>query len=145
MERVKELLINFRNAVAFSYSWLVICCLAVTLISGKDTLDAGFLLKLLVLCIWASFSFVICFRTQKMQKKGFIFSLSCFYIMFIPAEIGLFYLMGIFKGAGSPAAWIVFIAIIAVMYIVSLIIDNMIMKKNAVDYTRKLTEYINNK
>lgn len=65
--------------------------------------------------------------------------------MFIPAEIGLFYLMGIFKGAGSAAAWIVFIAIIAVMYIASLIIDNMIMKKNAVDYTRKLTEYINNK
>ncbi len=145
MERVKELLINFRNAVAFSYSWLVICCLAVTLISGKDTLDAGFLLKLLVLCIWASFSFVICFRTQKIQKKGFIFSLSCFYIMFIPAEIGLFYLMGIFKGAGSPAAWIIFLTIIAVMYIVSVLIDNTIMKKDAVDYTRKLTEYIKNK
>ena len=145
MERVKELLINFRNAVAFCYSWLVICCLALTLLSGKDALGAGFLLKLLVLCIWAAFCFVLCFRTQRMQKRGFIFSLSCFYVMFIPVEIGLFYMMGIFKGAGSPAVWIIFVVIIAVMYIVSLIIDNIIMKKNAVNYTQKLTEYIKNK
>jgi len=53
--------------------------------------------------------------------------------------------MGIFKGPGSPAAWIIFLTIIAVMYIVSVLIDNTIMKKDAVDYTRKLTEYIKNK
>ena len=71
-------------------------------------------------------------------------SLTCFYIMFIPAEIGLFYLMGIFKGPGSPAAWIIFLTMIAVMYIISVLIDNTIMKKDAVDYTQKFTEYIKN-
>ena len=144
MERVKELLRIFRNALAFCYSWLVICSLAVTFLLGKDALSVAYLVKLFVLCVWAAFSFVLCFRTEKMQQRGFIFSLSCFYIMFIPVEIALFYLMHLFKGVGSIAAWILFFALIAAMYIVSLLIDHIVMKKKALSYTRKLTEYIGN-
>ena len=88
-----------------------------------------------------------------MYRGGFHkgYSVSCFCLLYHNLEhpnhtpLGLFYLMGIFKGPGSPAAWIIFLTIIAVMYIVSVLIDNTIMKKDAVDYTRKFTEYIKNK
>lgn len=143
MERVKELLIYFRNAVAFGYSWLVICVLVVALLTGQDVMSVDFLLKLLVLCLWAAFCFVLCFRGRRITQRGFIFSLSCFYILFVPVEVALFYMTGLFKGTGSIGVWIVFGAIVVSTYITSLLIDMIVMRKKAVSYTQKLEEYIN--
>ena len=61
--------------------------------------------------------------------------------MFIPAEILMFYLMGIFEGSGSLSLWVIFFTIIILMYIISLIIDVLIMRKKAVEYTEKLDAY----
>ena len=138
---IRNVLANLRDGVAFAYSWLVICVLAISLINGTDTLSVSFLLKLLVLCIWGALSFVVCFRTKALTKRGFIFSLTCFYVMFIPAEILMFYLMGIFEGSGSLILWVIFFTIIILMYIISLIIDVLIMRKKAVEYTEKLDAY----
>lgn len=138
---IKEFLKTLRDGVAFTYSWLIICILAVSLINGRTTITAGFLLKLLILCIWGVLSFCLCFKTKMISRRGFIFSLTCFYILFIPAEIFMFYMMGIFQGNGSTALWTVFFTIIVLMYIISLIIDILIMKRKAVDYTEKLKAY----
>ncbi|MBQ1295538.1 MAG: hypothetical protein IIY21_15950, partial [Clostridiales bacterium] len=61
MEDIKKLLVYFRNALAFSYSWLVLCSAiaAGMLGTGNATISVSFLLKLLLLCAWASFTFVI--------------------------------------------------------------------------------------
>ena len=138
---IQNILKNLRDGIAYTYSWLVICVLAISLINGTGTLSVSFLLKLLILCAWGTLSFVICFRTKAASRRGFMFSLTCFYIMFIPAEIAMFYLMGIFQNLGNPMVWVLFFTIIALLYIISLIIDILIMRKKAVEYTQKLDAY----
>ncbi|MCR4649218.1 MAG: hypothetical protein K5776_09090 [Lachnospiraceae bacterium] len=139
---MKKMLIYMRNGFTFSYSWLVICSIIVSLISGKEFISTAFLLKILALSAWASVSFTVCFLNPKVNKKGFIFSLTLFYILFIPAEIAMFYLMGIFvSGQGSPVFWTIFIAIVVATYVLSLLIDLIIMRKKAGIYTQKLNEY----
>ena len=138
---IKAILKNLRDGVAFAYSWLIICVLTVSLINGQSTITVSFLLKLLILCIWGAQSFCLCFRTRAVSRRGFIFSLTCFYILFIPAEIFMFYMMGIFQENGSTILWIIFFTIIVLMYLISLFIDILIMKRKAVDYTEKLNAY----
>ena len=137
---MKTTLKNIRDALAYGFSWLVICVLAASLLRGGETLRVSFLWKLLAMCLWGAICFSLCFQNQKMQKKGFQFSLTCFYALFIPAEIGLFYWMGIFQGKGSAAVWIGFFVIIAALYLISLVIDGRMRKKAAL-YSRKLKEY----
>ena len=73
-----------------------------------------------------------------------MFSLTIFYILFIPVEILMFYLMGIFQTAGGAGLWIIFAVIVVAMYIISAVIDSIVMKKKSEDYTKKLLEYKNN-
>lgn len=141
MEDIKKLLIYFRNSVAFSYAWLVLCVVAVSLATGNNGVQAVFLVKLLALCVWGSMSFVFAFFTKIMKSKGFIFDLTVFYILFIPAEVLMFYVMGIFEGVGTPAMWIALGIIIAAFYIASILIDLLVMRRRSAELTEKLMEY----
>ena len=145
MEDIKKLLIYFRNSVAFSYAWLVLCVAAVSLATGITGVSAVFLVKLLALCVWGSMSFVFAFFTQLMKSKGFIFDLTVFYILFVPAEVLMFYVMGIFEGVGTPVMWIALGIIIAAFYIAAILIDLLIMRRRSVEFTEKLIEYRNGK
>jgi hypothetical protein len=53
----------------------------------------------------------------------------------------MFYVMGIFAGAGNIAMWIIFGAAVVLSYIACLAIDYFLMKKRAGIYTQKLKEY----
>ncbi len=141
MEDIKKLLIYFRNSVAFSYAWLVLCVVAVSLATGNNGVQALFLVKLLALCVWGSMSFVFAFFTKIMKSKGFIFDLTVFYILFIPAEVLMFYVMGIFEGVGTPSMWIALGIIIAAFYIASILIDLLVMRRRSAEFTEKLMEY----
>lgn len=141
MDRMKEYLKNFRDASAYVFSWLMICILVLSLINGSENIKVTFLIKLLGFCLWSSASFVAAFQSSFMKKKGFIVQLTVFYVLFVPAEIIFFYSMGLFNGAGNMISWIIFFVIIALLYILALLIDVLIMKKQAVSYTEKLEEY----
>ena len=143
MEDFKKLLTYFRNALAFSYSWLVLCSVIATGMLAKENavISVSFLLKLLLLCAWASFSFVFAFCTKFMKKRGFVFDLTLFFAMFVPVEILMFYWMKIFTGSGFTVFWIAFVAIVLVCYFTALLIDVLIMRKRAGEYTKKLLEY----
>ena len=140
MEDVKKLLVYFRNALAFSFAWLVLCVVVASL-AGDGNITALFLVKLLALCAWGSLCFVFSFCTRFMKKKGFVFCLTVFFLLFIPAEVLMFYLMGIFVGVGTPALWIGLGAIIAASYVSCILIDVIVMRKRAREYTAKLKEY----
>lgn len=144
MERVKIFFGYFRDALCYVFSWLMICALLICLATGRDSLSVGFVLKLLVFCAWTSAAFVTSFMSAFMKKRGFILQLSLFYVLFVPAEIFFFYNLGIFADYGTPVSWAVFFAIIALLYVLTLCIDVIIMKKRAVRYTEKLMEYKNN-
>lgn len=142
MDRVKDILRSLRDGMAYVFSWLVICCVVVSLTSGNETISVTFLIKLFVLSLWGVISFIVCFRNGKTQKKGFVFSLTLFYILFIPAEIIMFYFMGVFSGWGNTGAWSIFGIIIVITYLISLLIDHFVMKRNADVYTQKMKDYI---
>ena len=141
MGRVKEILYGIRDGMAYAFSWLVICTMAISFIGGKEAIPVSFLIKIFVLCLWAVISFMVCFKSTKIQKKGFIFSLTLFYILFIPVEILMFYAMGIFSGTGSAGVWIIFGVIVGLTYLISLLVDHFVMKRDAEVYTRKILDY----
>ena len=140
MEKFKRYLVYFRNALAFSFAWLVLCS-ALGSLAGGGSITSVFLMKLLALCAWGSAAFVFSFFPEFMKKKGFIFCLTIFFLLFIPAEVLMFYLMGIFTGAGTVPLWIALGVIVAVSYISCILIDTFVMKKRAGIYTEKLMEY----
>ncbi len=141
MEDIKKLLVYFRNALAFSYSWLVLCTVLVSLAGGNGEVSVVFLVKLLALCAWGSLCFVFAFMTKFMWKRGFVFCLTAFFILFVPAEILMFYLMGIFVGAGTVMLWIILGAFVTVCYVACILIDVFVMRKRSKAYTDKLLEY----
>ena len=140
MENFKRLLVLFRNALAFSFAWLVLCVSLVSLF-GDGNLTAQFLLKVFALCAWGSVSFVFSFFTDFMKKKGFIFCLTVFFLLFIPVEVLMFYFMGIFVGVGTPVMWILLGSLIVASYVGCILIDVFVMRKRAKEYTAKLMEY----
>ena len=141
MKDIKKLLAYFRNALAFSYSWLVLLTVLFSLAGGNREVTVLFLLKLLALCAWGSLGFVFSFFTEFMKKRGFVLDLTIFFLLFVPFEILIFYLTGIFEGAGTPVLWISLAVIVAVFYVSAILIDVFIMRKRAKKYTEKLMDY----
>lgn len=140
---MKEFLKYTRDALCYLFAWLVICAMLVSLISGKATIEFTTLWKLLVFCAWTAVTFVFCFLTKRMQRRGFVFSLTCFCVLFIPAEVLFFYASGIFEEIGNVVTWTMFFAIIAALYVTCVLIDFLVMRKRASDYTKRLEEYKN--
>ncbi|MBP5494650.1 MAG: hypothetical protein J6X97_06100 [Lachnospiraceae bacterium] len=138
---MKDFLIYLRNALSFVFSWLVICSVVLILALGGKDISIAYILKLFVLCLWGVLTFGFCFLTKMMQKKGFIFSLTVFYILFIPAEVAMFYFMGLFSTKGNIIVWSIFLAIVVVTYLICLVIEFFILKKRGADYTKKVLEY----
>ena len=141
MRRIKDLLILLRDGIALTFTWLMFIVVIASFILGADTIAVSYIVKIFALCVWGVFSFIVCFKFEKVTKRGFIFSLTLFYILFIPAEVTLFYFMGLFKTAGRPIQWIIFAIIVVAAYLVSLFIDIFVMKKREKLYTEKMAEY----
>ncbi len=142
---MKNFLIHTRDAFAFTFSWLVLCVMALAAFHGGQSISLRFLGKLIILSFWAASCFSFCFQSRTMQKKGFIFSLSVFYLSFLPIEVLIFYWMGLWTGIGNLWKWFTFLAIIIAMYLVSLLIDCIAMRKRAVEYTDRLREFQENR
>ena len=67
---MKEFLKNTRDALAYSFSWLVICLMAFLLIRRGDTIRVMSLVRVFALCLWGAVCFALCFKNAKLQKKG---------------------------------------------------------------------------
>jgi len=139
--RIKEAFILLRNGMAFTFSWLVICIIAASCFSGKESISIVFLIELLVLCFWAVICFIICFMNLLIRKKGFIFRLTLYYAMFIPIEVIGFYSMKMFDGRGSYKEWGIFAGLIIFLYVVCVLVDWMVFRKQGEIYTRSLLAY----
>lgn len=142
-KEILSLLKIFRNSLAFTYAWLVLCSALAFAAGGNTEISISYLFKLLILCAWAALCFSVCFFSDKLRKKGFIFCLTLFYISFIPVEILMFYSMRFFTGIGNGFMWSIFAFIVAALYIICIITDRFIMAKKAASYTEKLNSYLN--
>ena len=142
MRRIKDLLILLRDGIALTFTWLMFIVVIASFIRGRESISISFILKVLALCIWGVFSFIVSFKFDKVTKRGFIFSLTVFYALFIPVEVVLFYLIGMFKSSGSILQWISFGAIVIAAYLAALFIDIFVFRKKEKLYTEKIREYI---
>ena len=142
MRRIKDLLILLRDGIALTFTWLMFIVVIASFILGADTIAVSYIVKIFALCVWGVFSFIVCFKFEKVTKRGFIFSLTLFYILFIPVEVLLFYLLGLFKSSGSILQWISFGAIVIAAYLAALFIDIFVFRKKEKLYTEKIREYI---
>lgn len=139
--KLKELLAQFRNGLAFCFSWLVICIMILAALNGKESISTGLLFKIFALSVWAVFCFIVCFKEVLFSKKRFIFRLNLFCGLFIPVEILMFFMMGLFKSGGSVSEWIFFMVIIAFLYVICVLIDWIVGKKQGEKYTNQLLAY----
>jgi len=142
MRGIKDLLIVLRNGIAFTFSWLILLIVIASLFSRTESISVSTIIKVFALCVWGVFSFIISFKFEKVTKRGFIFSLTLFYILFIPVEVLLFYLLGMFKSSGSLIQWSIFGIIVLVAYLAALFIDIFVFRKKEKLYTEKIREYI---
>jgi hypothetical protein len=140
-EGIKKAFINVRNIFAWSYAWLVICAIIVMLMTGSNTISLSLLKNLLLLSAWGSVCFTFVFLNKKWELRGFIFQLTLFYILFIPVETILFFMMGILGSPANKMSWGIFLFIILFLYVISLFIDTFVMKKKGFFYTYQLKKY----
>ena len=118
-----------RDFTAYIFSWLVILVLIISFVSGNLSVSAALLGKTLLLSVVAAVSLTVAFTRTVIRKKGFLFRINLFALVFIPAEIAVFYWMGIFSGTGTPVQWLIFFGVILFLYIVSVVIGTLACRK----------------
>lgn len=135
---IKKQLLYFRNGLAFSFSWIVLCVVALCVLSGEEQVSISLLINLFVLCGWASVSFVSCFMNRKLQKKPFMARLSLFYVLLIPIEVVIFCHMQLFAGL-TP--WLIFAGIVLILYVICILLEVFVFRKEGLRYTEMLKRY----
>ena len=128
-DRLIPFLKRFSDFTAYIFSWLVILVIIISFVSGNVTVSASLLGKTLLLSVIAAVCGTVAFTRTVIRKKGFLFRINFFVLVFIPAEIAVFYWMGIFSGTGTPVQWMIFFSVILFLYIVSVCIGTLACRK----------------
>jgi len=137
----KRFLGFIRDGVAYSFSWFVILVLIIGLLSGQPDIGVDFLGKLLGFCVLAAIEFAAFFSDCFIANKGFMLRLNGFVALFLPTEIAFLYITGILTGAGTVPEWAIFVGIIIVLYLICVILDKTILRKQGQEYTTQLDKY----
>ena len=140
-DRVIPFLKKVRDFTAYIFSWLTILILIISSINGNVTVSDPLLAKLLLLSVIAAVSLTIAFTRTVIRKKGFLFRVNFFALVFIPAEIAVFYWIGIFDGPGDPSEWLIFFGVILFLYIVSVGIATFVCRKEGRTINNMLDNY----
>ena len=130
-----------RDGAAYSFSWFVILVLIISFIAGRQEIGVDFLGKLLGFCVLAAVEFAVFFSDCIIAGKGFLFRLNGFVALFLPTEIAFLYILGILSGAGTVLEWAIFVGIIVVLYLICVILDKTICRKQGQEYTSQLDRY----
>ncbi len=139
--RMNQFLRYFRNFLVLSYAWLVLLATVLCAAGGKTELRTATLLKLFGFCFGAALFFALTFSRVLIRRKGFMFRLTIFLILFVPLEIACFYSIGLFSGAAQFGKWMLFVGIIGICYVVSLLVDLLVLRRKGREYTALLEAY----
>ncbi|HBI52767.1 MAG TPA: hypothetical protein DDX72_08315 [Ruminococcaceae bacterium] len=140
-DRVIPFLKKIRDYTAYIFSWLTIIILIVSFISGNVSISALLLARILLLSAIAAVSCTVAFTRTVIRRKGFLFRINLFALVFIPAEIAVFYRIGIFAGTGTPVQWLIFFGVILFLYIVSVGIGTLACRKEGRSINNMLDNY----
>ncbi len=140
-DRVIPFLKKTRDYTAYIYSWLTILIIIVSFIGGNINISPALLAKILLLSAIAAVSCTAAFTRTVIRKKGFLFRINLFALVFIPAEIAVFFWIGIFSGSGTVYQWLIFFGVILFLYIVSVCIGTLVCKKEGRTLNNMLDDY----
>lgn len=139
--RIKQFLTFFRNFLVVSYAWLVLLVALLNASGGNADIKTATLFKLFAFCVGVALIFSVSFSNLFVRKKSFMLRLTIFVILFIPFEIACFYSIGLFTDKGSTLQWFFFVGIIVICYILSLILDFCVFRRQGKEYTALLEAY----
>ena len=140
-DRVIPFLKKIRDYTAYIFSWLTIIILIVSFISGNMSISALLIARILLLSVIAAVSCTVAFTRTVIRRRGFLFRINLFALVFIPAEIAVFYRIGIFDGAGTTVQWLIFFGVILLLYIVAVGIGTLACRKEGRDINDMLDNY----
>jgi len=131
----------FRNGICFAFTWLLLLRLIVLKANSIDTISVNQLIEMLLWTAGGVLIFCIVFRKLVLRKTGFTARLTLFMVLITAYEAGCFYHEGLFTGSGHAYEWLLFSALVVLMYLICLAIYSVYRKKNGERYTVALQKY----
>ena len=140
-QEMKKFIIWMRNGISFAVTWFLILLLAGSYGLNIPQIAVATLTKMVVLIVGGVLLFCICFTKLILVRWHFIKRFSFFIVLLSVYQIVGFYWIGFFVDSGSNLQWIIYAAIVIVLYFCSLLIYYARYSKEGKAYTRALGEY----
>ena len=140
-DRLIPFLKKIRDYTAYIFSWLMILIVIVSFAAGNVSVSVLLLGRIFLLSVIAAFSLTTAFTRTVIRKRGFLFRINFFVLVFIPAEIAVFYRIGVFSGKVTPVRWLIFFGVILFLYIVSVGIGTLACRKEGREINDMLDNY----
>lgn len=139
--KIKCFFVWMRNGISFCFTWLMILLMVWNSLFGIEMVSTTTLGKLLLFVSGGVLLFTIIFCNEIIRRLQFTARLTSFMIVFAVYESICFHWMGIFPDNGSIQQWLIFIAIILLLYFICIGIYQIYSRKKGVLYTQALQRY----
>ena len=140
-QELKKFLIWMRNGISFAVTWFLILLLVGSYGLNIPQIAVTTLIKMVVLTAGGALLFCICFTKLILVRWSFIKRLSFFVVLLSAYQVVGFYWIGFFANSGSVLQWVIYAAIIIVLYFCCLLICYACYRKEGKAYTQALSEY----
>lgn len=140
-QELKKFLIWMRNGISFAVTWFLILLLAESYMLNASEITVSVLSKMVLWVTGGVFLFCVCFTKLILVRWSFIKRFSFFVVSLSAYQIVGFYWIGFFANSGSVLQWVIYVAIIIVLYFCSLLIYYARYRKESKAYTQALSEY----
>lgn len=144
MNYIKVIISQIPKYTAYSFSMSMVVFMAIGIIVGLETISINKLLQLLVVCIIAAILQMIAFSNICIKKLDYLKRLAIFMFPFL-AVITLFAVKCSWFPIESIGAWILFLGIFTICFIISTVLFEIHFKITGDKYTGILNEYKNRK
>lgn len=144
MESVKKIISQIPKYTAYSFSMSMVVFMVIGLITGVEEMPMSMLIQLLVVCIIAAILQMIAFSDICIKKLAYIKRLSIFMFPFLAVITAFAVKCGWFP-VESMGAWVLFIGIFIICFVVSTILFEIHFRITGDKYTGLLNEYKNKK
>ena len=127
----------FRNAFCYVSAWLILLLVGWALVCGAEKVSVRILIAAFCFAAGGSALFYALFVGRLQRRWSFVTRFSLFIAVIAGCETVVFSGLGILDGA-AVIPWMIFLAIVAVMYAVSMMIFVLHSRRRATEYTEAL-------
>ena len=137
---MKQIIKNIRNYTALVYAWLVLVWMASTLLQGREAIAISTLFQLFILSFFGALLQQVVFTSKLFRKWSFTPKLTVFLACLVILESVLIAAFGLF-GITTLAGWLLFVGVVACLYLGSVGVFQWYSKKTEKQYTVLLQDY----